>query len=76
MLFSGVKTIDKKPTKWKVINSWGYDYGNKGEYIADDDWVNKYVYTVVINKKYLSEKQKECLDKKPIKIKKWDNKLD
>ena len=76
MIFIGVKTIDDKPVKWKIENSWGDKFGNKGYYIADDDWVDKYVYIAIINKKYLNENQKECLNKKIIKVKKWDAKLD
>lgn len=76
MLFSGVKTIANKPVKWKVENSWGSQSGFNGKYIADDDWVNKYVYIAIINKKHLNKKQEECLNKKIVKVKKWDAKLD
>jgi len=76
MIFTGVKTIDDKPIKWKIENSWGDKYGVKGDYIADDDWVNKYVYVAVINKKYLDSKTIEILNRKPIKINKWDAKID
>lgn len=76
MVISGLKTIDDKPVKWKIENSWGDKYGHKGDYIADDDWFNKYVSGAIINKKYLSDKQKELLLKKPITICKWDYKFD
>lgn len=75
MVFVGAKTIDDKPAKWKIENSWGDKYGDKGYCIADDDWVNKYVFVGIINKKYLNEKQKACLNKEAIKIKKWDSKI-
>ena len=76
MVFVGVKTKDGLPIKWKIENSWGEHFGCNGYYIADDDWVNKYVYMAVINKKYLSQQQENCLNKPLIKIKKWNAKLD
>lgn len=76
MVISGVKTINDKPIKWKIENSWGDKYGCKGDYIADNDWMNKYLSGIIINKKYLSEQQKRLLKKKPIKINKWDYKFD
>lgn len=76
MLFTGVKIKDNKTIKWKIENSWGISRGNNGDYIADDDWVDKYVYTAIINKKHLNKEQLEYLDKEVIKINKWDAKLD
>lgn len=74
MILTGVNIIDKKINKWKVENSWGSKPGNQGYYIATDDWVNKYVHRIVINKKYLNEKELEVLNKDVIKINKWDTK--
>lgn len=76
MLFTGVKTIDDKPVKWKIENSWGSNSGVNGDYIATDDWFDKYVFSVIINKKYLNKNQKKVLKKEPVMIKKWDAKLD
>lgn len=75
MLMTGVNIVDDTPTKWKVQNSWGGKRGNKGYYIACDDWVNKYVFRIVINKKYLSKKYLEILESKPVKIDKYSIKF-
>lgn len=75
MIITGADIIDNKVTKWKIENSWGSKYGNKGYYVATDDWLKKYVHRIVINKKYLTKKQLETLDKQPIKIEKWDAKF-
>ena len=74
MLITGVDIIESKVTKYKIENSWGSDYGNKGYCIATDDWLKTYVYRIVINKEYLTPKQLEILKQAKIKIDKWDAK--
>ncbi len=75
MIITGVNIINNKPTKWKIESSWGPKAGNQGYYIATDDWLNNYVHKIVINKKYLTAKQLEILNKKPISLSKWDTKF-
>lgn len=75
MIITGANIIDNKVTKWKIENSWGNEYGSQGYCIATDDWVNNYVHRIAINKKYLSSKQLEILDKDIIKLEKWDAKF-
>lgn len=75
MIITGANIIGNKVTKYKIENSWGSKNGNQGYYVATEDWVKKYVHRIVINKKYLTKKQLENLDKQPIKIEKWDAKF-
>ena len=72
MVITGVNLEDGKPTKWKIENSWGSDNANKGYHVATDSWVDKYVFQAVINKKYLSEFEKNDLQKTPIELEPWD----
>lgn len=72
MVVTGVNLEDNKPTKWKLENSWGEDVGNKGYFIASDSWFDKYVYQVVINKKYLTKEQLEELNLNSVELKPWD----
>ena len=43
MLITGVNVVDDKTDRWKIENSWGNKYGNKGYYVATDDWIDTYV---------------------------------
>ena len=40
--------------------------------MCSDSWFEKFVYQAVVNKKYLNEKQLECLSKEPIELLPWD----
>lgn len=73
MTLSGVN-LDKagKPNRWKINNSWGKDIGFSGIYIMSDEWFDEYVYSLVVNKKYLSDKAKTSLDSKIITLDPWD----
>ncbi|WP_076460709.1 aminopeptidase C [Limosilactobacillus caccae] len=72
MVITGVDLVDGKPTKWKVENSWGNKVGKKGYFVMSDDWMDKYCYQVVINKKYLSDDLKRDYAKEPVVLKPWD----
>ena len=46
--------------------------GRDGEYIMSNDWYQKFVYQIVIDKKFLDSKTLKVLDKKPIVCPLWD----
>ena len=73
MLFTGIYLNKKnKPIKWLVENSWGKD-NNKGMIYMFDNWFDKYVYQVIIDKKYLSRTILDIANKKDsIKLEPWD----
>ncbi len=72
MVFVAADTVQGKPVKWKVENSWGADTGEKGYYTMYNNWFDKYVYTVIINKKYLPDNVLAILKKSPKKLPIWD----
>ncbi|MBQ6411595.1 MAG: aminopeptidase, partial [Atopobiaceae bacterium] len=58
-----------KPTLWKVENSWGKDHGRNGFDTLSDAWFDEYVYQVVVDKKYLTDKQRHAYeDVDPIEL--------
>lgn len=61
-----------KPTKWEVENSWGASSGHQGHIIMTDEWFDNYMFRLVINKKYASEKILKESKQKPILLPCWD----
>jgi len=57
-----------KPTKWKVENSWGAAWGQQGCLIMTNRWFNEYMFRLVVNKKYVSEKLLNEYAQKPIMV--------
>ena len=72
MVITGVNLDDEgRPTRWKIENSWSDEHGKKGYYMMSV-LVRCFVYQAVINKKYLSDAQKEALGKEYIHLDPWD----
>ena len=57
-----------KPLKWKVENSWGADWGQKGCLIMTDRWFREYMFRLVVDKQYVSEKLLKDYEQKPIMV--------
>ncbi|MBL7013199.1 MAG: C1 family peptidase [Candidatus Marinimicrobia bacterium] len=73
MLFTGVDLDnEKKSKKWRVENSWGDKYGDKGYDIMTDPWFDEYTYEVVVHKDYITEEEFEIYQKDPVPLKPWD----
>ena len=36
----------------KVENSWGKDAGQKGYFVASDEWMDEYTYQIVVRKDF------------------------
>ncbi len=64
MTITGVQIEDNKPQRWKVEDSYGDKGKVNGYYIMNDNYFDNYVFTTIINKKYLSEKQLKLYNQK------------
>ena len=73
MVICGVNLdAEGRPNRWKIENSWGEDAGQKGYYVASDEWFNAFTYQVIIHKKYLKAEWLEALAQPPIELEPWD----
>jgi bleomycin hydrolase len=72
MVFTGVDLQNKEPVKWLVEDSHGAERGHNGHWTLYDDWFNEFVYTVIINKKYLPLEIKNIFKQKPVILPPWE----
>lgn len=52
-----------KPVRWRVQNSWGEDRGEKGFFVMSDQWMDQFVYQVVVDPKFVSKEVRDVLEK-------------
>lgn len=73
MTFVGVDLDDNgKPLMWEVENSWGDEVGKKGIFSMSDKWFDDHTYSVVVDKKYISDEFIKAFDKEVIKLEYFD----
>ncbi len=72
MVFTGVDVKGGKPIKWLVEDSHGSERGHSGHWSMYNDWFDKYVYVVIINREYLSPRVKDIFKQKPKHLPPWD----
>ncbi len=73
MVLTGVDLgEDGKPLSWRVENSWGDRFGDKGYLTMSDAWFDEYLYEITIYKKYLPAELLQALETEPIVLPPWD----
>lgn len=63
---------NERPTKWLIENSWG-NGANAGHLIATDQWMDEYLFRLVVNSKYLPKKVLKVLDSNAELLPAWDH---
>ncbi|GFG32860.1 hypothetical protein Cfor_09294 [Coptotermes formosanus] len=73
MAFTAV-TLDEagNPIKFRVENSWGDEFGEKGYLVISRDWFTEFVFEVVVDKKFVPQEIMEVFTMKPIVLPAWD----
>lgn len=74
MVLTGVHLDDKTGAsiRWRVQNSWGEAPGDKGWFVMSDDWMDEFVYQVVVDPVFVSKEVRECLNKEAVVLPLWD----
>ena len=65
VIINGYNLEQGKTNGFKVENSWGVESGFKGNYFMHIDWFKNYTFEVVVDKKFVTNKARSVLDKKP-----------
>lgn len=68
VMINGYNLDHGKTKGFKVENSWGEKIGFKGNYFMHLDWFKNYTFEVVVDKKFVSNKVRSVLDKKPVTL--------
>lgn len=63
---------DGTPVKWQFENSWGAQAGEKGYLTFTDQWFDEYMFRIVVNKKFVSDKVMEVYQQKAEMLPPWD----
>jgi bleomycin hydrolase len=72
MVITGVDVHDGKVTKWKVENSWGKDAGDKGWFTIDNQWADKHLFQVIVDRRFVPPALLALTTQKPIVLPPWD----
>lgn len=64
MTITGVYLENDSPVRWKVEDSFGDKEKVNGYYIMNDNYFDDFVITIIIDKKYLNEKQHKLWEQK------------
>ena len=57
-----------KATKWKVENSWGAAWGQKGCLIMTDRWLREYMFRLVVPNEFVPAKVMEAYQTQPVMV--------
>lgn len=70
---AGVKlNEDGRPERWLVENSFGLERGWGGFVVMQNEWLEKYLFRLVVEKQFVPQHLRKYLDKKPKVLKSWN----
>lgn len=66
MVITGANIVDGKVQRWKVEDSYGTEWKPNGYYVMNDNFFEKFIHSIIIHKKHLTEEQRKLLEQEPI----------
>ncbi len=76
MMITGYHENNNKILRWKIENSWGKDSGKDGFCLMTNEWMNEFVYQILIKKSMLSDNEIAAIDENSMdsrySIEPWD----
>ena len=72
MVLTAVHVENEKSIRWRVQNSWGEAAGEKGWFVMNDEWMDEYVYQVVVDPSFVSKEIRDVLTTEPLVLPLWD----
>lgn len=74
MVLTAVQVDEKtgQSMRWRVQNSWGDGAGEKGWFVMTDEWMDEFVYQVVVDPSFVEKEVRDTLKKDPVVLPLWD----
>ncbi|KAI9716587.1 MAG: hypothetical protein M1828_007620 [Chrysothrix sp. TS-e1954] len=62
----------EETVRWRVENSWSDSAGDKGYFVMADEWMDEFVYQVVVDPAVVGKEVKDVLEMQPKRLELWD----
>lgn len=74
MVLTAVQVDEKtgKSVRWRVQNSWGTAAGTDGWFVMTDEWMDEFVYQVVVDPSFVEKEVRDALNNEPMVLPLWD----
>lgn len=72
MVLTAVQVEKDKSVRWRVQNSWGEGAGSQGWFVMTDEWMDEFVYQVVVAPEFVEKEVRDALKTEAVVLPLWD----